>query len=178
MRIGIAGVGGIGSNVAVNLIRAGIGSLTIVDFDRVELSNLNRQFYFADQIGELKVKMLAENLLRINPELEITPIVTTITKDNIEQLFGGCDLIVEGFDQIEDKKMLIEHLSPVKSLIVSANGIAGSSLEKIAVKQMGGVFVVGDFESDCNSAPLYSHKISAVAAKMAEILLTHGQIND
>ncbi len=71
MKIGIAGVGGIGSNVAVHLVRAGCTSLKLVDFDRVEHSNLNRQFYFIDQIGGYKVDMLRENLLRIVPEATI-----------------------------------------------------------------------------------------------------------
>ncbi len=71
MKIGIAGAGGIGSNVAVNLVRSSASALKIVDFDRVELSNLNRQFYFHDQIGRFKVEALAENLRRIRPECHL-----------------------------------------------------------------------------------------------------------
>ena len=110
MRIGIAGVGGIGSNVAVNLVRSGIDWLRLVDFDRVEASNLNRQFYFADQIGRLKVEALAENLRRIRPDLTIEAVAERITAHTCRRLFTGCDLVVEGLDRTADKKMLLEAL--------------------------------------------------------------------
>ena len=75
MKIGIAGAGGLGSNVALNLVRSGIDAFRIVDFDCVEASNLNRQFYFRDQIGRPKVEALRENLQRIRPEVEVDAIV-------------------------------------------------------------------------------------------------------
>ncbi len=82
MNIGIAGVGGIGSNVAIILVRSGIDTLTLVDFDRVEAANLNRQFYFADQVGRLKVAMLAENLRRIRPGIAIETVVARLDAGN------------------------------------------------------------------------------------------------
>ena len=108
MKIGIAGVGGIGSNVAVNLVRSGIEALKIIDFDRVERSNLNRQFYFHDQIGRLKVEALRENLQRIRPDLRVEAIAQRIDNLNCQALFADCNLIVEGFDRQADKKMLVE----------------------------------------------------------------------
>lgn len=174
MKIGIAGVGGIGSNVAVNLVRAGITTLTIVDFDRVEASNLNRQFYFSDQIGKHKVEMLKENLQRINPEVEIIATAEHVTADNIDSLFKGCDTIVEGFDRPADKKMVLECLCTSKSLLVSASGIAGRDLGGIQTRIMGNCHIVGDFSTDCMQAALYSHKVLAVAATMTEIILNHG----
>lgn len=173
MNIGIAGVGGIGSNVALNLVRSGVTTLTIVDFDRVDTSNLNRQFYFLDQIGKLKVAMLEENLSRINPGIEIISSAEHITGENIAQLFKECDIIVEGFDTPKDKKMLLEHFGTQNCLIVSASGIAGSALDRIQAKKLGNAFIVGDFLTDCNQVPLYSHKVLAVAAKMTEIILSH-----
>lgn len=177
MKITIGGAGGIGSNVAVNLVRAGITTLTIIDFDKVEPSNLNRQFYFADQIGGLKVEMLAKNLLRINPEIKITPIAKRVTPENIQELFIDCDTIVEGFDGSNDKKMMLEQLGSRDSLLVSASGIAGIELDRICTRKIGNGIIVGDFLTDCCNAPLYSHKVLAVAAKMTEIILTGGLKN-
>lgn len=178
MRIGIAGVGGIGSNVALNLVRSGIRNLKIVDFDRVEPSNLNRQFYFTDQVGNFKVDMLAINLARLNSKVQITCSNECITSSNIHKIFENCEIIVEGFDGSSDKKMVLEQLGSSKSLIVSASGIAGCLLDSISCKQFGRSFIVGDFISDCQELPLYAHKVVAVAAKMTEIILNHGFLNE
>ncbi|WP_028584400.1 sulfur carrier protein ThiS adenylyltransferase ThiF [Desulfogranum mediterraneum] len=174
MMIGIAGAGGIGSNVAVNLVRSGVTCLKIVDFDRIEPSNLNRQFYFADQVGGLKVETLARNLTRINPEVEITTVVETITPANIESLFADCDPIVEGLDNGDDKKMILEQFSSGKSLVVSASGIAGLEVDTITSRRLGNCHIVGDMVSDCSTNRLYAHKVLAVAARMTAILLQHG----
>lgn len=175
MHIGIAGAGGIGSNVAVHLVRSGINRLKIIDFDKVEQSNLNRQFYFARQIGNPKVTMLAENLKAINPEVDIQAVNTRINEQNIEELFQECNVIVEGFDSIPEKKLLLERFGNSKSLVVSASGIAGADTESITQRRIAGSVIVGDFSKDCRLHPLYSHKVATVAAKMAEIILTHGE---
>lgn len=172
MKVGIAGIGGIGSNVVVNLVRSGVSSFLIVDFDRVEESNLNRQFYFADQIGSLKVDALSANLKRINPGVEIEKIATHIDRTNIEQIFTSCDVLVEGFDKQSDKKMFLEYLASTGKPIVSANGIAGDDLSSITKRKFGNIVTVGDFTTDCKDAQLYSHKVIAVAAYMTEIILT------
>lgn len=173
MKIGIAGVGGIGSNIAVNLVRSGINSLTIVDFDLVEPSNLNRQFYFIDQVGQQKVEALAVNLRRINPHLEIESCLQRLTAENIATMFHGCGVIVEGFDKQADKKMLLEHFGPIGIPVVSANGIAGSVLGAIGSRKVGNCHIFGDFTTDCHNARLYSHKVLTVAAHMTEQLLKH-----
>ena len=175
MKIGIAGVGGIGSNVAVNLVRSGILWLRIIDFDRVESSNLNRQFYFHDQIGRPKVEALTENLCRIQPQLQIEALHTRIDRFNCRLLLDDCDLIVEGFDQPNDKKVLLEALGSDRS-VVSACGIAGCDLETIGNRRIGNCWIVGDFTTDCADAPLYAHKVSTVANHMsAFILQLHGE---
>lgn len=175
MKIGIAGVGGIGSNVAVNLVRSGITWLRIIDFDRVEPSNLNRQFYFHDQIGHIKVEALAENLHRIQPKLQIEAIHTRIDQFNCRSLLADCDLIVEGFDRPADKKMLLETLGSDR-MIVSACGIAGGDLGSLSSRQIGNCHIIGDFVTDCADAPLYAHKVSTVANYMsAFILRMHGE---
>ncbi len=173
MKIGIAGVGGIGSNVAVNLVRSGVDALKIIDFDRVEPSNLNRQFYFHDQIGRLKVEALADNLRRIRPDLQIEPVFKRIDSTNCLALFEGCDLIVEGFDRQEDKKMLLETLGS-KRIVIAACGIAGSELDAIRVQRLGRCCIVGDFTTDCACAPLFAHKVTTVANHMTHLILQHG----
>lgn len=178
MRIGIAGAGGIGSNVALNLVRSGITAFKIIDFDRVESSNLDRQFYFADQVGKLKVEMMRYNLERINPDIKIEIGTERITPENIDQLFIDCDTIVEGLDKQADKKMVLEHFGQSKRLVVSANGIAGSDIGNIQVKKIGNIHIIGDFTTDCCHAALHAHKVVTVAARMTAVLLTSGTDNE
>lgn len=171
-KIGIAGVGGIGSNVAVNLVRSGLERLKIVDFDRVDATNLNRQFYFHDQIGRLKVEALRENLLRIRPALCVEGVVARIDRTNCREILADCDLIVEGFDRQADKKMLLECLGTDR-IVVSACGIAGSELDAICTRRLGACHIVGDFTTDCADAPLFAHKVSTVANHMSAVILRH-----
>lgn len=178
MKIGIAGVGGIGSNVAVNLVRSGIEQLKIVDFDRVDRSNLNRQFYFFDQIGQLKVEALSANLKRIRPGLVLEAMATRIDRDNCRSLFADCDLIVEGFDRSADKKMLLETFGSDR-IVVSACGIAGSDLATIRTRRIGTCIIAGDFATDCADAPLFAHKVATVANHMTALILHHqGTLHD
>lgn len=175
MKIAIAGVGGIGSNVAVNLVRSGITWLRLIDFDRVEPANLNRQFYFYDQIGRLKVEALAENLRRIQPEVHIESSTARITAENCLSLLADCHLIVEGLDQAADKKTLLETLGN-KHTVVSACGIAGSRLNNIESRRIGNSHISGDFTTVCDAAPLYAHKVGTVANYMtAYILQLYGE---
>lgn len=125
--VGIAGVGGLGSNIAIALARTGVGKLIIADFDIVEPSNLNRQQYFIDQIGLPKVDALHETLERINPTVTIDRYHKRITPDNLDELFGDVDILVEAFDSAKEKAMLTNtFLSryPGKDLI-AASGLAG-----------------------------------------------------
>ncbi len=124
-KIGIAGLGGLGSNVANHLVRAGIRRLVAADFDVVSPSNLNRQFFFADQIGRKKSAALAENLRRINPDLELDFRDLELTAENIPELFSDCDVVVEAFDKAEAKTMLIGALAKGSIPVVAASGLAG-----------------------------------------------------
>ena len=126
-KIGIAGAGGLGSLVAIALVRIGIGELNIVDFDVVEPSNLNRQQYFIDQIGMPKVIALKENLRRINPNSKINIFNQKVVPENIGEFFGDVDILVEAFDRADQKVMLTNYFLsnfPDKFL-VAASGIAG-----------------------------------------------------
>ncbi len=172
MRIGIAGVGGIGSNVALHLVRSGVKELKFVDFDRVQETNLNRQFYFYDQIGELKTLALEKNLKKIVKDLDISLENCKITEENIEEIFKDCDIVIEGFDKSEDKAMLIRKLADRKKLIVSANGVAGIDSSGVSIKKISNnVYIVGDFSSDVSDVKLYSHKVNLISSLMAEIVL-------
>jgi len=170
IKIAIAGIGGIGSNVAANLVRAGVCHLLLVDYDRVEATNLNRQFYFHDQIGHLKTDALATNLRRIRPNLRLELCNIRLTKKNIQEIFTAWPIVVEGLDGQADKKTLLEACTE-KTLVVSACGIAGVHLAGIRVQSLGNCRIVGDFTSDCRDLPVYSHKVQAVAAYMTEIIL-------
>ena len=125
--VGIAGVGGLGSAVAVALARIGVGRIIIADFDVVEPSNLNRQQYFVDQIGYLKVEALTENLKRINPYVTVEPHPLLLTPANIPEIFAPCPVVVEAFDRAEMKAMLVDTVlgEMPHSTIIAASGLAG-----------------------------------------------------
>lgn len=173
MKTGIAGIGGIGSNVARYLIQQGLVRLKTVDFDRVETANLNRQFYRFSQAGKLKTDALEENLKEIRPELVIDKINTRITADNGRAVFHDCPIIVEGFDDPNSKKTLIELFSDTEKILVCASGIAGRNMENIAIRRIGNCHIVGDFRSDEREYPLFAPKIAMIAALMAGIVLRH-----
>lgn len=150
--VAIAGVGGLGSAVAVALARVGVGRLIVADFDVVEPSNLNRQQYFIDQIGLPKVTALAENLLRINPAVRVEPIDRRLDRENIPDLFAAADLLVEAFDAPDQKAMLTEAWRsrfPERPL-VAASGLAGYDDSNRVVTRRAGhnFYLVGDLETD------------------------------
>lgn len=169
MKIGIAGCGGIGSNVAMNLIRSKVDNLVLVDFDKIEASNLNRQFFFHNQIGEYKSKTLENNLRNIYSDINITSFVEKITKDNIHEIFSQCDIIIEAFDKKEYKTLLIESFRDKP--IISANGIGGLSTDDIKTRKIGNLTIIGDFYSDISSYKTYSSKVMLIACLMANEVL-------
>ncbi len=171
MKIVIAGCGGIGSNIAMHLVRSGIGDLRLVDFDKIEESNLNRQFYFKNQIGRYKSEVLKENLLKIDERLQFESIIDKISKENIGKLFDGCEIIVEAFDNKIYKEMLIENCKG--KIIISSNGIGGRDLNSIIHKKIGLLNVVGDFYSDIENYKTYSTKVMMVASIMANIVMDY-----
>lgn len=171
MKVVIAGCGGIGSNIAMHLVRSGIGNLRLIDFDKIEESNLNRQFYFKDQIGKYKSEILKDNLLKINEKLHLESIVNKISKENIEELFKGCEIVVEAFDNKIYKEMLIENCKG--KIIISANGIGGRDLGSVVHKKIGSLNIVGDFYSDIENYKTYSTKVMMIASIMANIVMDY-----
>ncbi|HSR87773.1 MAG TPA: sulfur carrier protein ThiS adenylyltransferase ThiF, partial [Pontiella sp.] len=144
---GVAGLGGLGSAIAVALARIGIGRLILADFDVVEPSNLNRQQYFIDQLGMSKADALVANLKRINPYVQYEAHCVKVTPENIAELFGGVDVMVEAFDRADQKAMLLQSFKGAP--IVTASGLAGYGPgETIGVRKMGEhIYVVGDLET-------------------------------
>ena len=146
--VGIAGVGGLGSAVAIALARTGVGKLILVDFDVVEPSNLNRQQYFVDQIGQPKVEAIQENLERINPYVSLVTHNTKVTPENLLELFKEADVVVEAFDAADQKAMLLEAIVRCmpKTPIVMATGLAGHKPSNTIVtrKKSATITLVGD----------------------------------
>ena len=171
MKIGIAGIGGIGSNVARHLAQARVKEIRIVDFDHVEASNLNRQFYFYSQAGEKKINCLEENLKEIFPGMCIEKIEKKIEPGEAGVLFSDCSIVVEGLDNKNLKKMIIEELCGTDKVVVSASGIAGKHMDTVTTRKMGTCYIVGDFVSDQDNFVLFPPKIAMVAAIMAGIVL-------
>jgi len=171
--VGIAGAGGLGSNAAAALARAGMGRLIVADFDVVEPPDLNRQYYFVEQIGRPKVEALRENLNRMNPFVKVETHAVKVAPDNIAALFGPADLLIEAFDLAEEKQMLIEswlRLFPDRPLIV-ASGLAGYG-DNAAIRQrsLGRLYIVGDEASECDvgTAPM-APRVALVAAMQANL---------
>lgn len=175
MKIGIAGIGGVGSNVARHLAQAGVGAVKIVDFDRVDVSNLNRQFYGISQAGERKTDSLEKNLKEIFPGMIVEKIHQRIGPENVRDLFFDCPVVVEGLDDRHLKKMILEKLGRTGQIIVSASGIAGNDMDGLKVKKMGNCCIVGDFISDQADYPLFPPKVAVVTAMMSAIVLQHAE---
>lgn len=172
--IGIAGAGGLGSNCAMHLTRSGVRKLVIADFDRVTEGNLNRQFFFADQIGRRKVEALEENLRRIAPGLELTAHSVTVGPDNAAALFGGCDIVVEAFDSEAAKRMLIRTMLNAGKTVVAASGLAGwGRSNELKLRRIGGgkLYLVGDAESDVAHSPPFSPRVGIAAAMQANTVI-------
>ncbi len=174
-RIGIAGAGGLGSNCAVALVRSGIQKLTIVDFDRVDESNLNRQYYFKDQIGQLKVLALKNNLLRINPELDIITFQDKLHPDNIVKIFNEVDILVEAFDSATQKEILIETALSAwpERPLVTGIGMAGyGQSNSLKVRYSGNMYICGDEKEEVSpDNPPLAPRVGIVANMQANTIL-------
>lgn len=174
-KIGIAGAGGLGSNCAVSLARAGIGQLVIADFDRVSEQNLDRQYYFKSQVGEFKVDALAENLRRIEPGMSLSAHRIRLEPDSVRELYSGCDVIVEAFDDAAAKSMFLETALAAfpRAQIVAASGLAGvGRFESLRIIHKGNLHICGDFESEVSPAtPPVAPRVAIVANIEADIVL-------
>jgi sulfur carrier protein ThiS adenylyltransferase len=173
--VGIAGLGGLGSNVAVALTRMKIGKLILADFDVVEESNLNRQNYFADQIGRHKVDASLENLKRINPHANLEGHKVRLTPEKIPAVFKGAHIIAECFDRAEQKQMLVETvLTKMKNVIVvTASGLAGygRSNEIVTRRVSERLILIGDGVSGIGpGVPLIAPRVGVAAYHQANAI--------
>jgi sulfur carrier protein ThiS adenylyltransferase len=169
--IGIAGCGGLGSNCAMALARVGIGSLVIADFDVVTPENLNRQYYFLDQVGAKKVVALRENIRKVNPDIAIEAHDVRLGPDEVVHIFKNCTLIIEAFDSADMKLMLIETVTerfPDK-FIIAASGLAGYGQNNaIRTRRLGSLFICGDEVSEVSpELPPLAPRVGIVAAMQA-----------
>lgn len=174
-RVGIAGCGGLGSNCAVALVRTGVLNLAIADFDIIDESNLNRQYYFLNQVGRKKVFALRDNLLAINPEIDVEVYDDRLDEDNLVKIFGQCDVIVEAFDEAGQKQMLIEtFLSEMpEKIIISGVGLAGyGNNNALKTSRFGNLYICGDNISEVtdNNPPL-APRVGIVANMQANQVL-------
>lgn len=173
--VGVAGCGGLGSNTAVSLARIGTGKLIIADFDKIELSNLNRQYYFFDQIGEPKAAALKENINKINPDVNVEAHTIRLEPNDIVSLFNQCDVIVEAFDKAEMKQMIIETVlteMPGKPIVCGVGMAGWGKNELIKVEQYDNLYVVGDGITEAGEdTPVMAPRVCIVSNMMANVVL-------
>jgi len=174
--VGIAGLGGLGSAVAIALARVGMGKLILVDFDVVEPSNLNRQQYFVHQIGMPKTEALRKNIADINPYVKIEIHQQKLDRDHVEKIFSDAQVVVEAFDRAEEKAMLINAVTekmPGK-YIVAASGVAGygENNEIKTTRFSSKVFIAGDQKTAAQpGVGLMAPRVGIVAHHQANTVL-------
>ena len=174
--VAVAGLGGLGSHIAFALARIGVGRLHLIDFDVVELSNLNRQQYTAGQIGMYKTEALREELREINPFLDIDTDCVRVTPENLPGLFQNETIICEAFDRPQEKAMLANGILmhfPEKYL-VAASGMAGFGSSNTVITRKAGphFFICGDGVSySGNTNGLMAPRVMLCAAHQANMAL-------
>ncbi|MCC2254495.1 sulfur carrier protein ThiS adenylyltransferase ThiF [Ruminococcus sp. CLA-AA-H200] len=174
-RVAVAGLGGLGSNVAFALARIGVGHLHLIDFDKVDLTNLNRQQYFMRHVGMNKTDALKGELLDINPYLDIKTDCIRVTEENIPELFKDDPIICEAFDVPENKAMLVNGILGLftEKIIVSASGMAGyGDSNSICTKKITDRFYLcGDEISDSSLGQgLMAPRVSICAGHEANLI--------
>lgn len=175
-RVAICGLGGLGSRVAELLTRAGVGYLRLIDFDRLEATNLNRQWYFMEQLGRYKAEALADNLRRITPYAELDVHTVRITEDNLASLLADVDVIVEAFDNATCKAMLVNGVREQfpRCHLVAASGMAGfASSNAMRVRRLSeNFYLCGDGRSAADAGDgLYGARVNICSAQEALVVL-------
>ena len=171
-KIAVAGLGGLGSNIAVMLARSGVGHLLLVDYDVVDVTNLNRQMYGISHIGKPKTQALTEILYQINPYLTYESHCTKVTADNIEKLFMEFPIVCEAFDRSDQKAMLVREILTrcPNTTLVSGNGMAGygDANEIQTHRMMNRLYVCGDQSTDIEDGiGLMAPRVTVCAAHEA-----------
>lgn len=172
--VGILGAGGLGSNCAVNLVRSGIRNLIIADYDIVELSNLNRQYYFSHHVGQYKVEALQDVLTTINSNVIVTVYKDKLTTENIPEIYKKADILIEAFDTVEAKFMFLESATSLDVPKIMVSGLAGiGNSDALRTKKLGqNLYIVGDEHSGVDNAYPYAPRVAIAAAKQADLALS------
>ena len=171
-KVAVAGLGGLGSNIAVMLARSGIGHLFLVDFDVVDVTNLNRQMYFISHLGLPKTEALPQILYQINPYLTCESVRIKVMPENVRELFKEYPIVCEAFDKPDQKAMLVRELlmQCPETIVVSGNGMAGyGDTNDICTSQkMRRLYVCGDQKTDVGDGiGLMAPRVAACAAHEA-----------
>ena len=174
--VAVCGLGGLGSNIAIALARAGIGKLVLIDFDRVDITNLHRQQYKANQIGLHKADALAENLIEIAPYTEVKAVAEKITEENFADILKEADVVCEAFDNAEAKAMLVNGVLEQlpDCYLVAASGMAGMDTPNTirTRKVMGRFYLCGDETNDvADTIGLVAPRVMLCAAHQAHTVL-------
>lgn len=174
--VAICGLGGLGSNIAISLTRVGIGKLILIDFDKVDPTNLNRQQYKMSQLGMYKTEALAENLREITPYVDIEYHTVKMTEENTVELLNDTDIVCEAFDKADNKAMLVNAVLEgfEDKIIVSGSGMSGlgSANEIKTQKIMKRLYLCGDGWSDVNDGiGLVASRVMACAAHEAHMVV-------
>ena len=150
--IGVAGLGGLGSNIALSLARVGVKKLVLADFDVVEPSNLNRQQYFVRHIGMQKTQALKELINDVNPFVEVETHDIFLDDKNVANVFGECEILCEAFDNVAGKAMILNEAgaSLKDKKIIGASGMAGYFSSNIikTIKFAKNVYLCGDLTNE------------------------------
>ncbi|MBQ3342784.1 MAG: sulfur carrier protein ThiS adenylyltransferase ThiF [Kiritimatiellae bacterium] len=175
-RVAVCGLGGLGSNVAIALARAGVGRLHLIDFDRVEPSNLNRQQYAAAQVGLPKAEALRANIAAVNPFCDVVAETVRVTEANLAALLAEDDIVCEAFDRAEAKAMLVVGVLEAfpNKPVVAASGMSGlASANAISTRRVAKrLYVCGDGETDSGDGlGLYGARVLVCAAHQATMIL-------
>ena len=174
--VAICGLGGLGSNISICLARAGVGKLILIDFDRVDISNLHRQQYKVSQIGLPKTEALAANLREIAPYVQLETHTVRITEDNMEELLKDADIICEAFDNPECKAMLVNSVLETfpEKYLLAGSGMAGmDSANRIETRRvLKRFYLCGDGVSDVKECgTLVSSRVMTCAAQEAHMVI-------
>lgn len=172
-QIGIAGLGGLGSNLALMLARSGMENFILLDYDIVDWSNLNRQQFWPRHIGMKKTEATAELLKELNPDIFTDCRNIKLTMENFPDLPATCKIWAEAFDNPEAKALFVNSVLPTAHLVVSASGICGIGGHPIEKSKIGKLLVIGDKKTDYNGQRPFAPRVTQAAAMMADCVLEY-----
>ena len=173
-RVAVVGLGGLGSNIAIMLTRMGVAHLHLIDFDKVDVSNLHRQQYFVEQVGLYKTEALANTLRKINPHIDLELSCVKLDERNLVDLLKEEVIICEALDKAESKAMLVNGVlgNFTDKIIITASGMAGLDDGNLiqARRISKNLYLCGDGVSDCESDSLYAARVALCAAHQAHLV--------